>query len=385
MQVDFTDYTDEGTPAFSEDVNGYYIARAFGDAGRWLGNLPEEFAVGDNISIKVNTAGLGSVVVTYWQDRIQAGAFVGSENLGSGEIDKIVTVDQGNLVRVELRGFSEVAETETTLDQFTDIEIDRYIPTDPPIEPPVLNAPTMQEIENADGDGAYSIMWTAVDGATGYQLEESVDDGAWSEIRFSTETTAAIFGRGPGSYCYRVRAFVIDGDIQSDWSNIECTAVIESGGLVAPVLQPIENPENDGAYSIMWNAVAGATGYELEENMNDRGWSPVEEYDGTAVGFDRAWVPVGSYCYRVRAVAGADQSAWSNVQCTSHWMTDQQYVYHLVEPDLTHEWVVTIGNGGSFSASRNEKPPAEAFQEFIDELAENAPSDDPPLLPPSNL
>jgi len=376
MDVDFNEYKDDGNPVFTFDSDGYYISRKAGDRGRWLGVLPGEFEVGDEIPIKVTTGGLGSVVVTFWKDRIGSGGYVGSENLGSGAIDEIVTVKSGNLVRVEFRGWNDVPAGKNTLDEFTGIQIGEG--------EIVIDPPTMQSIANQDGDGEYNVLWTAVDGGELYELQENIDEAGWAQLQYSTDLDAVVTGRDPGSHCYRIRA--IADDVRSVWSNVECTVVEESGGgLDAPTLYEIENPEMDSAYAIMWDAVTGADGYELEENMNERAWIPVEEYDGTAVGFDREWVPVGSYCYRVRAVAGEEKSDWSNVECTAHWTDERYHIYNLAEPDLTHEWTITIGDSGYIATSRHPRTAEDDLQDFIDDLAASGPEGEPELIPPSNL
>ncbi len=84
---------------------------------------------------------------------------------------------------------------------------------------PVLNA-----IENADGDGNYTVSWSST-GAITYTLEE--DDNT----DFSSPTTAysgsnastAIGGRDLGTYYYRVKASSAYGS--SDWSNVESAVV----------------------------------------------------------------------------------------------------------------------------------------------------------------
>ena len=71
-----------------------------------------------------------------------------------------------------------------------------------------LPAPVLNAIDNADGDGNYTVSWNAVVGATSYTLEE--DDNA----TFTSPTTqynAAgtswnAAGKAVGTYYYRVKA-----------------------------------------------------------------------------------------------------------------------------------------------------------------------------------
>lgn len=92
-------------------------------------------------------------------------------------------------------------------------------------------APTLNSISNPDGDGNYTVSWSASSGATGYTLQE--DDNA----SFTSPTTAYsgaatstnISGKGPGTYYYRVNASNSYGT--SGWSNVQSVVV---AGLTGP-------------------------------------------------------------------------------------------------------------------------------------------------------
>jgi serine protease AprX len=173
-------------------------------------------------------------------------------------------------------------------------------------------APTLNPIDNADGDGNYTVSWTASAGATNYLLQED-DNAAFSSpvTAFSgAATSTAISGKPVGTYYYRVRAANVYG--VSAWSNIR--SVVVASAPAAPTLNPINNADGDGNYTVSWTASAGATNYLLQEDDNAAFSSPVTAYSGAATSTAISGKPNGTYYYRVRASNASGDSAWSNTQ-----------------------------------------------------------------------
>lgn len=102
------------------------------------------------------------------------------------------------------------------------------------VDPPPLDAPSLQSIVNGNKDGDYSVEWTAVVSATSYVLEQSASRfflGA--TVVYSGPMTEKTFTDQPGgTWYYRVRA---QGDPGlSAWSNARSTEV--TAFLYLPVL-----------------------------------------------------------------------------------------------------------------------------------------------------
>ena len=86
-----------------------------------------------------------------------------------------------------------------------------------------LPAPEMDEINNDDEDGFFTVDWERVTNAVRYQLEERQDGGGWTKIYDYTGSAFLREDRSNGEWCYRVRADNETGS--SDWSDTVCTTV----------------------------------------------------------------------------------------------------------------------------------------------------------------
>ena len=92
--------------------------------------------------------------------------------------------------------------------------------------PPAPDAPTLDEVENADGDGDYEVRWTLAALAQTYILQEA-KDSTFQPVENSYESTVASYGvqdRGASRLFYRVKARNATSD--SAWSNVEQVDVL---------------------------------------------------------------------------------------------------------------------------------------------------------------
>ncbi len=82
----------------------------------------------------------------------------------------------------------------------------------------------------------------------------------------------------------------------------------------APTLYDPDNADEDGNYTVSWSTVVDATGYALEEKVGYIGdYAPLYSGPATSVAVTERTATL--YCYRVRAVRGAQIGSWSNVVC----------------------------------------------------------------------
>ena len=183
-------------------------------------------------------------------------------------------------------------------DNCSDYSGAKEVEVDIPFPAPKLTVPTRST------SGTYTVSWTAVTGATRYQLEERTGNGNWTSSYSGATLTRSISSKAAGEYAYRVRACKGTSPC-SDWSDTESIKV-------PPATPTVSAPSDsdDGDYRMSWTASTGATSYVLEERSG-ASWS--ELYKGSSRSQDISKKTDGTYGYRVKACAASDNcSDYSN-------------------------------------------------------------------------
>ncbi|HVI26067.1 MAG TPA: RHS repeat protein [Xanthomonadaceae bacterium] len=163
----------------------------------------------------------------------------------------------------------------------------------PPATAPALSAPA------SDYDGAYTVSWAAVNGASSYSLEEGVNGGTWRTAYSGGAVTKTFSGKSSGGYAYRAKACNAAGcGPASAAKTVQVTLPPASAPVPsAPALS------STGSYTVSWAAVAGASSYALEERFNSGSWTGV--YSGSALSKALSGRSQGTYAYRLRACNAA--------------------------------------------------------------------------------
>jgi hypothetical protein len=174
--------------------------------------------------------------------------------------------------------------------------------------------PELAPISNPELDGEYLVDWSDVTGATSYELQEA-DNAAFAAAALrhnGPDSHYQVTAQDGGLWHYRVRSRNAGGD--SPWSNTVSVGVLPA----TPELLPINNDDEDSSYLVAWTAVAGATGYRLQEDDSPDFDSPVTRYQGPATQFTVGGRPPGAeYYYRVQAYNQVGDSPWSVTQWAS--------------------------------------------------------------------
>ena len=182
-----------------------------------------------------------------------------------------------------------------------------------PIDPGGTQPPTAAPTLSAQAAGATSVTltWSAVDGASGYELWRY--DSSWSQVGGAlTTTTYSDGGLTSGrTYYYVVRATNAAG--AGPWSNYAQATPSASPGTQPPSAAPALSAQAAGATSVTltWNAVDGASGYELYR-WHDGAWTRIGGGLTATSYSDGGLSPATAYWYIVRAVNAGGAGPWSD-------------------------------------------------------------------------
>ena len=153
---------------------------------------------------------------------------------------------------------------------------------------------------NVASTGKVKLSWTAIDGATGYEVYWAASkDGSYTKIATVTGTSVTNNSAKAGkTYYYKVRAICDNSDATSVYSAI----VNRTCDLAQPVLAI--GLSSYGKPTLSWETVSGATKYEIYRATSKNGtYQLIDTVDVTYKRDDD--VSVGkTYYYKVRALCG---------------------------------------------------------------------------------
>ncbi|NVJ49413.1 MAG: hypothetical protein HWE11_03435, partial [Gammaproteobacteria bacterium] len=179
-------------------------------------------------------------------------------------------------------------------------------------------APTNATVPSLSTTGDFTLSWTASSSmsfGSQYQIEESVNSGAFSPVQVVMKGTTSIglFGKSSANYQYRVRACTYS-DTQGMLCSSYATSNVVNVSLTpsVPAAPEVDDTSTSGEYSVTWSAVSNATFYRLYEKINGAEWNQLADVGGLS--YNRT-VSNGVYEYRLRAC--------NSVSCSSYSPSDQ--------------------------------------------------------------
>jgi len=173
--------------------------------------------------------------------------------------------------------------------------------------------PTLPTVTAPSGtiNGTYAVTWTAPASATGYDVQESVDGGAWATIASSTTATSISRpGTTSGSYNYQVSAKNVYGS--RGWAASSAVTVDTTYGVLpaAPTPLTVPSTSNTGGASLSWGVADLATRYVVEQS-SDGGTSWADIYNDSGTSTMVSGLANGNYLFQVQACNTYGCSPWT--------------------------------------------------------------------------
>jgi hypothetical protein len=179
-----------------------------------------------------------------------------------------------------------------------------------PSKPPLLSPSNGSSLT----DQTPTLDWQGVSGATGFdvQLDNNSD---FSSPVINTSTTASIYtlssNLSGGTYYWRVRAKNSAGP--GPWSPTWSFSIVTAPGEPTLLSPSDATSLTDQIPTLVWQAVSGATGYDLVIDDNQDFTSSVINTSTTAGVFTPSSdLSSGKYYWRVRAKNSAGAGPWSS-------------------------------------------------------------------------
>ncbi|WP_232515021.1 hypothetical protein ACCP16_14220 [Xanthomonas citri pv. malvacearum] len=179
---------------------------------------------------------------------------------------------------------------------------------------PPSGAPSLT-VPGSSSTGNYTVSWSGVATADSYRLEEQVNGGGWSEVQNAPSISWGAGGKGNGTYGYRARGrnaagcgpYSGSGSIQV---SLPPPIPAVPGGVAASSYWDREVRPAKRYNEVIWNAVGGATAYEVQAQPGSASASIY--YRGADTNY-RDTLTTTPLRYWVRACNSSGCSAWSGM------------------------------------------------------------------------
>ncbi len=174
-------------------------------------------------------------------------------------------------------------------------------------------APTAINVPTSSSTGTYPVMWTQMDGAMTYDLQESAapDTGFAQAVTIYTGSATAynVAGKTNGTYYYRVRATNVAGT--SGWTTTPANScVVDLQPPFPPGSFTVPLSSFTGVVALSWGIGQGALWYEVEEDRDSGFGSASLAHLGAGTSCVLYGRTPGTYYYRIRSVNTVGSSAW---------------------------------------------------------------------------
>lgn len=170
--------------------------------------------------------------------------------------------------------------------------------------------PSSISYPSSDTDGSFTVSWSSVSGATGYNLQRATNASFTdaTTIYSGSSTTNSQHGLSDGTYFFRVRS--VNGIGPSSWLSGDAVTVCSSPATPGSINYP--SSDGDGSFTVSWPAASGATSYTLQRATNMTFTDSSTVYNGSSTTYGESGLGNGSYYYRVNGSNSCGTSNWRN-------------------------------------------------------------------------
>ena len=219
-----------------------------------------------------------------------------------------------------------------------------------------LTVPTFNAVK-VNSDCSFTLSWSSVYGADKYEIYLLGSNGKYNLMKTTTATSfttaVATYGR---EYAYKVRAIDSKNNVYSEFSNV--ITGVNKKKMSTPTLKSIIVNDN-GTFTLSWNAVTGADKYEIYIYNNNTG---IYQLNGTVAktSATTAYAPYNvKYSYKIRALDSESKvySDFSNVVSATNKVK-------LSAPTMKD---VVVNSNGSFKLSWNSVAGADKYELYIEQ------------------
>ncbi|MGH2565133.1 MAG: fibronectin type III domain-containing protein, partial [Ginsengibacter sp.] len=221
---------------------------------------------------------------------------------------------------------------------------------------PVCNTPTDEATSSITNTTA-TFGWTAVSGATGYNIQyRVVGSPTWTPKTSATNSYSATVLAAGTNYEWQVQT-ICSGSTTSSFS--ASTNFTTTGGCSVPTGLAVSSITTTTA-TVSWTAVSGATGYNLQYKAStDGSYTTISNLATTS--YNLTGLTAGTtYQYQVQTICGGSSSAYSApssfqtsggtiTYCASKGTTTYEYINKVVLGSISN----TSGNNSGYKDYTN--------------------------------
>ena len=150
------------------------------------------------------------------------------------------------------------------------------------VNPSLLATPN-DLVASAVTSSTFNLTWSAVSGASQYEVERWIDNTGWISAGTSTSNTINISGLTNTEQWVHVKARNNAGSSDySDYLYVQLADVGQCDGIATPA-EPVTSNITSSGFTLTWSATTGADYYQVQIwNQTDSVWESADNVNGTS-------------------------------------------------------------------------------------------------------